>query len=63
MGSMRPDLAPATLYSDFIVRPSCSECRTATVLVGIESNHPGYELHTFQCPECEHYETAVEKAA
>ena len=55
--------APATSHSDSIVRPSCSECGTATFLVGIEAERPGYELHTFQCPECEHYETAIGKAA
>ena len=33
------------------------------VLVGIEAERPGYELHTFQCPKCEHFETAIGKAA
>jgi hypothetical protein len=56
---MRAILAPAMPYSDSIERPSCFECGTATVLVGIEPKAPGYELHTFQCPDCEHYETAV----
>ena len=60
---MRAIFAPATPYSDSIVRPTCSECGAPTLLVGIEAERPGYELHTFQCPECEHFETAVEKAA
>ena len=38
--------APATAHPDSIARPSCSECGTATFLVGIESERPGYELHT-----------------
>jgi len=55
---------PATAHSNAIVRPKCSECSTATLLIGIEPEpeRPGYELHTFQCPACEHYETAIGKA-
>ena len=60
---MRAHFAPATPYSDSVVRPSCSECGTATFLVGIESERPGYDLHTFQCPNCENFEIAVGKAA
>jgi len=60
---MRAIFAPATPDSDSLVRPNCSKCGTATVLVGIEPERPGYELHTFQCPNCEHFETAVGKAA
>jgi hypothetical protein len=59
---MRAQFAPATRHSDAIVRPSCSECGTATVLIGIEPERPGYDLHTFQCPRCEHFETAIGKA-
>ena len=55
--------APATAHSDSIARPGCSECGTGTFLVGIEAERPGYELHTFQCPKCAHYETAIGKAA
>lgn len=61
--SMRAIFAPATAHSDAIVRPSCSECGTATVLVGVEPERLGGELHTFQCPNCEHYETAIGEAA
>ena len=60
---MRAEFAPITAHSDSIKRPSCSECGTATLLVGIESQRPGYELHTFQCPDCEHFETAVALAS
>jgi len=60
---MRAKFAPATPHSD--ERPSCSECGTATLLVGIEPEpeHPGYDLHTFQCPNCENFEVAVGQAA
>jgi len=60
---MRAEFAPATPRSNSIVRPRCSECGTATVLVGIEPERPGYELHTFQCPMCQNFEIAVGKAA
>lgn len=60
---MRAEFAPATLHSNSIKRPSCSKCGTTTSLVGIESARPGYELHTFQCPVCEHFEIAVGLAA
>jgi hypothetical protein len=38
---LRAEFTPATRHSNFIVRPSCSECRTATVLIGIELERPG----------------------
>ena len=69
---MRIEFAPATPHSDSLLRPICSHCGTATFLVGIETAtltvgkgpaRPGYELHTFQCPKCEHFETVVGRAA
>ena len=56
---------PATAHSDAVVRPVCSVCGTATLLVGIESEpeRRGYELRTFECPTCRHFETAVGKIA
>jgi hypothetical protein len=60
---IRAIFAPATPHSDSIARPTCSQCGTATLLVGIEPERPGYDLHTFQCPDCEHFEIAVGKAA
>jgi hypothetical protein len=61
---MRAEFAPATAYSDSIVCPICSKCRTVTILVGIEPDpeRPGYDLYTFQCPKCENFELAVGKA-
>jgi hypothetical protein len=50
-----------TPYSDSICATKLLRMRnsdgTATVLVGIEPERPGYELLTFQCPKCEHFET------
>ena len=54
---------PATAHSEAVVRPVCSVCGTATLLVGIESERPGYELRTFERPTCRHFETAVGKIA
>jgi hypothetical protein len=54
---------PAILHCNSIKRPDCSECGTATLLYGIEEERPGYELCTFVCPTCDHFETAIEKAA
>jgi hypothetical protein len=45
---------PRTPHSDAIKRLDCSER-----LFGIEPEKPGYELHTFHCPKCNHVETAV----
>ena len=56
---------PATAHSNAVVRPVCSVCGTATLLVGIEPEpeRRGYELRTFECPTCRHFETAVGKIA
>ena len=46
------------IYSDDVVRrPACSECRAATLLVGIEQSRRGHELHTFECPICAAFQT------
>jgi len=50
---------PATPHSNAIGRPLCSKCRTQTRLIGIEPEKPGFELHTFECPKCHHFETSV----
>ena len=39
----------------------CSQCRTATVLFGVQPERPGHELLTFVCPKCQHSDTAVWK--
>ena len=52
---------PATPHSDAIVRPSCPKCGTGMRLFGIEADSPGYELHSFECPRCNHIEAKREK--
>ena len=46
-------------HSDAIKRPKCSECGSSGRTVWNKPERPGYELHTFVCPQCEHIETAV----
>jgi ribosomal protein S27E len=53
---------PATPHSNSIVRPKCAKCGTKTRLFGIESEKPGYELLSFECPKCRHIQTAIGKA-
>ena len=52
---------PATAHSNTVVRPKITKCGTATLLLGIEktADRAGYELLTFECPTCKHFETAV----
>jgi hypothetical protein len=52
---------PRTPHSDAIKRPDCSACGALTRLFGIEPEKPGYELHTFHCPKCNHIETLAAK--
>lgn len=60
---MRAIFEAETQYYDSIIRPGCSKCGTPTLLVGTESTGLDLELRTFQCPNCEHFQTAVGKAA
>jgi ribosomal protein S27E len=53
---------PATPHSDSILRPPCAKCGTKTRLFGIEAEKPGYELLSFECPKCQHIQTAIGKA-
>ena len=50
---------PATLHSDLIKRPDCTNCGTKMRLFGIEPERPGYELLSFECPKCNHLQTAI----
>src|SRR4051812_42129202 len=43
---------PATAASNALVRPPCTKCDTPTLLMGIESGKPGYDLNPFECPKC-----------
>ena len=50
---------PATPHSDSIKRPDCPKCGTKMRLFGIEAERPGYELHSFECPKCNHIQVAI----
>ena len=40
-------------------RPECPMCATQMYLARIESEKPGHDLRTFECPRCQHVERAV----
>lgn len=58
---MKIEFTHVIRHSNAVVQPACSECGAATLLVGIEQSRPGHELHTFECPACEVFETADAK--
>ena len=45
--------------SNSTIRPNCPQCQTQMRLFGIESEEPGHELHSYECPHCQRIETAV----
>jgi predicted RNA-binding Zn-ribbon protein involved in translation (DUF1610 family) len=42
-----------------IVRPECPKCGTEMMLARIMPEAPGEERRTFECPMCEHSESAL----
>jgi predicted RNA-binding Zn-ribbon protein involved in translation (DUF1610 family) len=52
---------PATPHWNSIQRPDCAECGTKMRLFGIEAERPGYELYSFECPNCDHIQVAIGK--
>jgi hypothetical protein len=40
-------------------RPACPECSVQMYLSRIELKQPGFDHRTFECPRCQHVETAV----
>jgi hypothetical protein len=42
-------------------RPDCPQCAAQMYLARIEPEKPGHDLRTFECPRCQHVETAVVK--
>jgi hypothetical protein len=42
-----------------ITRPPCPKCGTTMMLARIEPHTPGYDMRTFECPACDHSESAV----
>jgi transposase-like protein len=49
-----PAFAPITLQ-----RPACPRCKSSMMLVSIELERPGVDLHTFQCAVCNHVLTTL----
>jgi predicted RNA-binding Zn-ribbon protein involved in translation (DUF1610 family) len=45
---------PATAASNPIIRPECPQCGTTMLLARIEPLDQEKEMHTFECPMCEH---------
>jgi hypothetical protein len=43
-------------------RPACPKCSTQMYLACIAIERPGFDLRTFECPRCQHVETAVAKS-
>jgi hypothetical protein len=43
-----PDVPPITLQ-----RPACPRCEASMMLVSIELERPGVDLHRFQCAVCD----------
>lgn len=37
-----------------VQRPACSRCKASMMLVSIEPERPGVDLHRFQCAVCNH---------
>ena len=52
---------PTTFHSDSIVRPPCPKCGTKMQLARIEAEKPGYEMHSFVCPNCAHAKSTITK--
>ena len=48
-----------TPRSNSTTRLNCPECQTLMRLFGIESEDPGHELRSYECPNCQRIETAV----
>ena len=40
-------------------RPACPKCKARMMLVSIEPERPGADLHTYQCAVCNHVLTTL----
>jgi len=49
-----PNVGPIALQ-----RPGCPICKSSMMLVSIESERPGVDLHRFQCAVCNHVLTIL----
>ena len=45
--------------SPISARPQCTKCTALMYLARIALDKPGFDLRTFECPRCQHVETAV----
>jgi hypothetical protein len=45
--------------SPITLRPECPTCTAQMYLARIETEKPGFDLRTFECPRCQHVETVV----
>jgi hypothetical protein len=43
---------PSVIPFVAIQRPACPRCKAAMMLASIEPEHPGVDLHTFECTIC-----------
>jgi hypothetical protein len=41
--------------------PPCPQCQTTTTLARITPGPTGFDIRTFECPECDHIHRAVVK--
>jgi predicted RNA-binding Zn-ribbon protein involved in translation (DUF1610 family) len=42
-----------------VARPPCPKCGTTMVLARVDPHTTGYDIRTFECPDCDHSEGAV----
>ena len=54
--SQSPSLASPSIAFQ---RPVCPRCKASMMLVSIEPERPGVDLHTFQCAVCGHVHTSL----
>ena len=48
----QPQRPPSVIPFAAIQRPACPRCKAAMMLASIEPEHPGVDLHTFECAIC-----------
>ena len=49
-----PDIPPVAFQ-----RPNCPNCKASMMLVSVELERPGVDLHKFQCAVCNHVVTTL----
>ena len=53
------DTTPMMFPLNAIERPRCSKCQTLMMLARISPAGEGREERLFECPKCDHAETAI----